>query len=87
MTELVQISSEKPDPRLIQELFDKDPLDLSDQDIDLIILDFRLDRANYLQPKPVKESKAKKASASKESSQETLALGDIDLADLGLELK
>lgn len=82
------ISAERPDPRLIQELFDKDPLELSDQDIDLIILDFRLDRANYLQPKAPKEPKSKKASASKESSAETVPmLPGLSLEDLGLELK
>lgn len=83
------ISSERPNPQLIQELFDKDPLSLSDQDIDTIILEFRLDRAEYLQPKeakPKKVSAAKAAKDVKESSQTTLALDPADLKDLGLDL-
>lgn len=67
------------DPRLIQELFDKDPLALTDQDLDVIIAEFRKDRANYIQESST--PKAKKTSAKKEA---VIPLGQIDLADLGL---
>ena len=77
--------TEAPDPRLIQELFDKDPLELTDPDLDVIIAAFRAERVDYLQPKEVKEKKAstKKAAASK------APIIDIEpdlLSDLGLDL-
>lgn len=75
--ELLELAS--VDPQLIQELFDKDPLLLSDQDLDVIIGEFRRDRANYIQAS--KEPKGKKASAAKSA---VIPLGQIDLADLGL---
>lgn len=80
------IEVERPDPKLIQQLFDEDPLKLSDQDIDTIILSFRMDRQEYLQPKEAKASKAKKASEKKESSQLTLEVDADILNDLGLDL-
>lgn len=70
-------------PGLIQELFDKDPLELTDQDLTVIIAKFRADRLNYLQPP--EEKKAKKAStkAVATSSAPQLDLG-LSLSDLGL---
>jgi len=70
----------RPDPQLIQELFDKDPLDLSDTDIDMIILSFRQDRADYLQPKEAKPAKGKAAAAVKAPLIET----QMSMDDLGL---
>ena len=70
---------ERLDPKLIQELFDMDPLKLSDQDIDKIIAHLRADRAAFMMPAP---AKPKKASASKSA---VVPLGEISLLDLGLE--
>lgn len=74
----------RPDPRLIQELFDKDPLELSDVDIDLIIQEFRADRVSYLQA----QAEGKKTSKSKASSKApAIPVSDqLDLSDLGLDL-
>jgi hypothetical protein len=67
-------------PALIQELFDKDPLDLTTEEIDVIIAKFRSDRMNYLQP----EAKTpKKVSSSKAPAQLDMGL-DLSLDDLGL---
>ena len=71
-----------PDPRLIEELFDKDPLELSDQDLDVIIASFRADRVSYLQPTEKKPAKAKKAKAI--SADPDLPITQDLLADLGL---
>jgi hypothetical protein len=66
------------DPRLIAELFDMDPLKLSDQDLDLIIAEFRSDRMSYLQaPVEKKEAKAKAVKGPK--------VTQLDLSDLGLD--
>ena len=67
------------DPRLIDELFNLDPLKLTDQDLDVIIAELRKDRQLHLAAAAA--PKAKKASAKKEA---VVPLGDIDLADLGL---
>jgi hypothetical protein len=72
--------TERPDPKLIQELFDKDPLSLSDTDLDLIIAEFRQDRMDYLQPP--EEKKGKKASASK--APPALSIDTDLLSDLGI---
>ncbi len=75
----------RPDPGLIQELFDKDPLDLSDQDLDTIILEFRMDRANYIQARDEgKKPSRAKASAKKESASPTVEISPDLLSDLGL---
>jgi len=67
-------------PALIQVLFDKDPLDLTTEEIDVIIAKFRSDRINYLQPE-VKTPK--KVASSKAPAQLDMGL-DISLEDLGL---
>jgi hypothetical protein len=72
---------ERPDPKLIQELFDKDPLSLSDTDLDLIIAEFRQDRMDYLQPP--EEKKGKKASASSKAPP-ALSIDTDLLSDLGI---
>lgn len=66
------------DPRLIQELFDKDPLKLEEREIDLIIAEFRSGRMAYLNPP---EPEAKKTTKGKTS---VIDLGQLDLSDLGL---
>lgn len=68
-------------PALIQELFDKDPLDLTNEDLDIIIAKFRSDRMNYLQPS---EPKTKKVAGSKKALPAPQLDIDIDLGDLGL---
>jgi hypothetical protein len=74
----------RPDPRLIQELFDTDPLDLTDQDLDLIIAEFRADRVNYLQEQAVGKKTAKAKAAAKSPA---IPVSDqLDLSDLGLDL-
>lgn len=83
MSEVKHIPTERPDPRLIQELFDKDPLELSDQDLDTIIASFRAERMDYLQPK---EPKAKKASASKAPKAPVIDIEPDLLSDLGIDL-
>lgn len=65
------------DPRLIQELFDKDPLALTTQDLDLIVAEFRKDRMNYIQASA--EPKVKKG-----KKEALIPLGQIDLSELGL---
>jgi hypothetical protein len=45
-------------PRSLDELFNRDPLDLGDQDIDVIVAEYRRQRAQWLeaegQPKPTR---------------------------------
>lgn len=72
----------RPDPKLIQELFDKDPLDLTDQDLDLIIQEFRQDRMSYLQAEKAPKSKAKSSS----SAAPAIPVQADLIADLGLDL-
>jgi len=74
----------RPDPRLIQELFDKDPLELSDRDLDLIIAEFRADRVNYLQE--AAEGKKTKAAAKVAKAPAIPVSDQLDLSDLGLDL-
>lgn len=77
-----EVPLQRADPRLIQELFDKDPLSLTDVDLDLIIADFRADRANYIQ---ADKGKAKKAATAKASKAPLIPVSDqLDLTDLGL---
>jgi hypothetical protein len=73
--------TERPDPQLIQELFDTDPLKLTDRDLDTIIAEFRAERVDYLQPTPEKASKAKAVKASKAPA---ISLDEDLLKDLGL---
>lgn len=74
--------TERADPKLIQELFDTDPLKLSDRDIDLIISEFRQDRMDYLQP-PEEKKAGKKASSSSKSPPAISTDPDL-LSELGL---
>lgn len=74
-----EIVSTRVDPRLIQELFDKDPLELSNQDLDVIIADFRSQRMDYMQPD---EPKAKKSSSKTKPSGPTVEVSDDLLRDL-----
>ncbi len=84
MSETPSIPIERPDPRLVQELFDKDPLDLTDQDLDVIIASFRAERMDYLQPK---EPKAKKTTAKAAASKApAIEISKDLLSDLGLDL-
>lgn len=71
------------DPRLIQELFDKDPLKLTNQDLDVIIGEFRAGRMAYLTP-PADAPKAKSGSSrAKKASVDLESLGlQIDIEDL-----
>lgn len=73
---------ERADPKLIQELFDTDPLKLSDRDIDLIIAEFRQDRMDYLQPPEEKKSVKGKATTSK--APPAISIETDLLSDLGL---
>jgi hypothetical protein len=74
----------KPDPALIQEIFDKDPLDLTTEELDLVIANFRAERAEYRQEAPKKVSGKRAKAATK---QPELPLSpDISLEDLGLDL-
>lgn len=74
-----EVVSSRVDPRLIQELFDKDPLELSSQDLDIIIADFRQQRIDYMQPA---EAKPKKTSARSKASGPTVEVSDDLLRDL-----
>lgn len=69
------------DPRLIDELFNMDPLKLTDADLDVIIAELRKDRAAHLLAAAA--PKGKKTIAAGKQAQ--IPLGDINLADLGLE--
>ena len=57
--EVEQVPTERPDPKLIQELFDTDPLKLSDQDIDQMIAYYRSERFDYMQAPEEKKAKGK----------------------------
>ena len=74
-----EITPTRIDPKLIQELFDKDPLELSNQDLDIIIADFRQQRMDYMQPA---ETKPKKGSSKSKSSGPTVTVSDDLLKDL-----
>ena len=72
------------DPKLIQELFDMDPLKLSRQDLDVIIGEFRAGRMAYLNP-PEGNKPTKGKSAPKKP---VVDLGQIDLEELlGIDAK
>lgn len=73
-----------PNPALIAELFDTDPLKLSDQDLDVIIAELRKDRLTFLETSKgdAKKSKTKGAASSAKSA--VVPLGQISLEDLGL---
>jgi len=73
--------TERADPKLIQELFDRDPLLLSDVDIDTIIAEFRQDRMDYLQPP---EEKKAKGTASRSKSTPALSIDPDLLSELGI---
>lgn len=64
-------------PKLIDELFNMDPLKLSDADLNVIIAELRKGRQLHL-------TAAAAPKASKVSKQAVIPLGDIDLGDLGL---
>lgn len=68
------------DPKLIDELFNMDPLKLTDADLDVIIAELRKDRQLHLAAAAA--PKGKKAAAGKQAQ---IPLGDINLADLGLD--
>lgn len=68
------------DPRLLDELFNMDPLKLSDTDLDVIIAELRKDRAEHLAAAAA--PKGKKAASAKQA---VIPLGDIDLSELGLD--
>ena len=71
------------DPKLIQELFDKDPLKLTRADLDVIVGEFRAGRMAYLNA-PAAETKKSKAAPKKS----VVDLGQIDLEELlGLDAK
>ena len=72
-----QILDRVVDPRLIDELFNMDPLKLTDADLDIIIAELRKDRELHLQAAATPKAK-------KSPKQAEIPLGDIDLADLGL---
>ena len=62
------------DPRLIDELFNMDPLKLSNADLDVIIAELRKDRQVHLAA----------ASAPKEKKAGAKKLDQLDLSELGL---
>lgn len=84
MTTTEQLTSQpdegipRVDPKLIQELFDKDPLSLSRQDLDVIIGEFRAGRMAYLNP-PTAEAKTPKGRTAKKSV--------IDLDELQIDIE
>jgi len=75
----------RPDPELIQRLFDEDPLNLSDQDYDLIIAEFRAQRMEYMQPEAEKPKKASASRAKKPAVELGEDAQDL-LKDLGLDI-
>lgn len=83
MTTEMQPTESKPsvDPKLIQELFDKDPLKLTQQDLDIIIGEFRAGRMAYLTP-PEATSKSTPRTKSGKKAVVELDLNQIDLEDL-----
>lgn len=86
MTDQVTITPESAaviSPQLINEIFDKDPLSLSDQDIDTTIAYMRQQRQNYLQ---APAEKAAKKAAGKATKPSVVPTDGIDLKQLGLEI-
>ena len=67
------------DPNSLTELFARDPLDLADKDIDVIVAEFRRQRALWVQAEAQgKKPTAKKAPAAKTDKKA------VSLEDLGL---
>lgn len=67
------------DPKLIQKLFDADPLTLSDPDYDVIIAWYRQERINYLQA-PAEKAAKKTAAGPKGPKKDKIdaeMLGDL----------
>jgi len=69
----------------IAELYSRDPLKLSDQDLDRIIERLRTQRARYAQGNMTAgKPEVKKSAAQKKREAITRALGPVDLSALGL---
>jgi len=69
----------------VTELFARDPLSLSVQDLDVIIASLRVSRARFIQgDAKAGTPEVKKSSAKKAAEATVAALGDVDLSDLGL---
>lgn len=62
-------------PDSLQELFDRDPLELTDADVERIVTELRDQRSRWVKA----EAKGKKQAAPK-----SLSLADLDLSDLKL---
>ena len=71
----------------IGELMDRDPLSLSDSDIDAIVAQLRSQRAKYVSGNAMagKPQKAKtKADLKREAAVKDSGIDELDLGDLGL---
>jgi septum formation inhibitor-activating ATPase MinD len=69
----------------VTELFLRDPLKLSEQDIDQIINNLRDSRARFIQGDAKAGTPEVKKSAAKKKSEALVAqVGEVDLSDLGL---
>ena len=74
-----------PDETAVAELFSRDPLALSEQDLDRIIERLRSQRARYVQGNVSAGKPASKKTAAEKKGEAALkTVGDIDLGDLGL---
>jgi hypothetical protein len=69
----------------VSELFARDPLSLSDQDLNAIIANLRASRQRFIQGDiTAGKPEAKKSAAQVKREALAKEVGDIDLSDLGL---
>ena len=79
------LSELKLDPTEIDKLFQKDPLELSDEEMDLIVEAERRQRGEFLTKEKTKgkgKSKPKRTISAEEASKKSLKDLNIDLSDI-----
>lgn len=74
-----QVPLQEPDPGLIDEIFSKEAEELTDEDIDVIVAEFRSDRLAFLQAAEEGAKKpTKRAAGAASKAKETAANLSID---------
>lgn len=74
----------RPDPGLIAQLFEQDPLSLTKTDLDAIVAELRADRRYYREQQEEAAKKPKKETKKAISEADQAAARDL-LSDLGLD--
>ena len=77
LTVLEQTPLKEADPKSLEDLFDKDPLNLTDADITKIVAELRLNRAAWAAEEAVKATKPKRAAKAPKASASKLSLDDL----------